>query len=123
MKTLAGSPDSGMFSGFAAAASPPRSTTNPRSWVRAGQVGHRRAVPAGVDVRGAGHGHELVNHEPPPAGVQVQAGHQRVGANSDAPDEGVVATFSPADNCTQQPSRAVATDWLDQVTNFCWTSI
>ena len=56
---------------------------------RAGQVGHRRAVPAGVDVPGAGHGHELINHEPPPVGVQVQAGHQRVGANSDAPDEGM----------------------------------
>jgi hypothetical protein len=38
---------------------------------------------------GAGHGHELIDHEPPPAGVQVQAVDQRVGANSDAPDEGV----------------------------------
>ena len=28
----------------------------------AGQVGDRRAVPAGVDVRGAGHGHELIDH-------------------------------------------------------------
>jgi hypothetical protein len=55
----------------------------------AGQVGYRGAVPAGVDVRGAGHGHELINHQPPPAGLQVQAGHQRVGANSDAPDEGM----------------------------------
>ena len=55
----------------------------------ASQVGHRGAVPAGVNVRGAGHRHELINHEPPPAGVQVQAAYQRVGANSDAPDKGM----------------------------------
>src|ERR1700748_1245402 len=112
---LAVSPDTGTCSGFAAPASPPRSTRKPRSrclyglavavpreaatvWATSsplplrvlgghaanlagpGQVGYRRAVPARVDARGAGHGHELVDHQPSPVGGQVQAVHQRVGA-------------------------------------------
>src|SRR5439155_25697370 len=119
---LAAGPDSGTCSGFAAPASPPRSTRKPRSaclyglalplprvaatflatclprrwacWAGhaadlagTGQVGHCRAVPARVDVRGAGHGHELIDHQPPPVGIEVQAVYQRVGADPDAPDQ------------------------------------
>ncbi len=133
-----------MPSGFAAAASPPRSTRKPRSrclyagpgrrrarpprsWRSAfpaagragrscrrsagpGQVGHRRAVPAGVDVLGSGHGHELVNDQPAPVGRQIQAADQRVGADPTHQIRERVGTCSPVDSWTGS-SRGPATDW------------
>ncbi len=122
MTMLAGSPESGTFSGLAARGQPAQVDQEAQVVVlvglgRAGaerggdvprhqfalplgvlrghaahlagpgQVGHRGAVAAGVDVRGVGHLHELIDHQPAPVGGQVQAFHQRVGADPDAPDQ------------------------------------
>jgi hypothetical protein len=65
----------------------------PQTW--SGQVGHRRAVPAGVVVRGAGYRHELVDHQPAPVGLQVQAVHQRIGA-------GPVPVITRPGNCVRR---------------------
>ena len=66
----------------------------------AGQIGHCRAVPAGVDVRVAGYRHELVNYQPSAAGIEVQAADQPVGADPTHQISDWVGAFSPVDSCT-----------------------